>query len=329
MAHAPKGFTGTVDQSAEAVRFAMAAAPFRVKSSSDWPISVVGGVDRTLRIGTGVAQACGVTDTTNAAEDIQFPANSSGATRYDALVARFDWTSTAVTFGYVTGGATPPALQLTTPVDNAKINRIPGTRYDALLAVVPVTSGVGTFPTSGAGAFVDCRPWGGIAGPLVIPTSSYRDRVDVPLGGQLFTDDTDKLYRNDAGSLVQVGSVEYMPFLGEANGSNGTAGSAGVNVASAAVTVPSGLAVGRRIRVLAYAWVDTPGGVGATITITSSAGFSQSRSLNAGDLYGDVVLEVFDSNLTSGGRTYFVNLKTTVSGQSLDYRQPHLSVVVI
>jgi hypothetical protein len=190
--HTSVGFAGTVDQVAEAKRFALATAPFRAGSATDWQVTAVTTANQTVQIGTGAGFAYGVRDSTSSVDTVQVPPNTGSATRYDAIVATFDWTlsTPAVSFGYVVGTSSPPAVKVGTTaadVDTTKINRIPGYRYDAVLAVTKLAVGQGAF---GASDVVDSRLYGGFSGALVIPTATWRSAVDVAPGSRVLAADT-------------------------------------------------------------------------------------------------------------------------------------------
>ena len=132
--------------------------PFVVGSSTDWGVSRLGTVDRTLRVATGSGVCCGVEDVTDTTYDVQFASNGGASTRLDALVARFNWATGTAAFTAITGTTSPPLVLSSGGVaDTAKINRLPGVMYDGLLALVTVPVGVGVFPASGT--FVDYRVW--------------------------------------------------------------------------------------------------------------------------------------------------------------------------
>lgn len=179
MVHTAIGFKGTVDQVGEAKRMSLLGPRFRVASATDWALSVQ-ATDRTVRVAAGAGEACGVTDTTNAAEDIQFPANTGGSDRFDLLVSRFVWTDpiTLPAFTVLTGtvGAGGPDL--------TKLVRNPGTQYDAVLGVVRVQPGVGAFAPTDLFSLV---PAGGVSGPLVIPQTAHMVAVDGAAGVELVT----------------------------------------------------------------------------------------------------------------------------------------------
>jgi len=179
--HIPRGFTGTVDQVAEARRFSLATAPFRVASSSDWRPTVVTTTDRTVQIAAGAAEACGVYDSTTATDTVQFAANSTGTVRYDALVAVFDWGTLNVSFAAIQGTTTPPAINQTSISSTSQIDRIPGTRYEALLGIVAINPGQGALT---AASLSDCRVWG-TGATLIAAGNAYKELIDVPVGGLL------------------------------------------------------------------------------------------------------------------------------------------------
>lgn len=157
--HNPAGFTGTVDQLDEARRFALGGGGrFRVGTSTDWQPTANAGVNRTVNIAPGAGAACGVYDSTTATDSVAFAANTGGADRFDAVVARFDWSTMAVSFQVIQGTTSLPAVVKTgTVVDNTKINWLPGLRYDAVLAVVRARPGVAILAPAD---LYDVRLWG-------------------------------------------------------------------------------------------------------------------------------------------------------------------------
>lgn len=181
VSHTSAGFTGTVDQVAEAKRFNLATVPFRVLSSSDWAITPVTTQNLTAQVAAGTGQAYGVNDVTAAADTVVFAANATGANRQDVVVATFDWNAGTVSFGVIQGTASPPAINTTTTVDTTKINRIPGVRYDAVLALVTISNGQGALATSN---IADIRVWGGQSGALYTGTENG-SLLDCPQGTYL------------------------------------------------------------------------------------------------------------------------------------------------
>lgn len=157
--HSSAGYTGTVDQVDEARRFAYGAGgTFRVVAATDWAISASGSSQRTINIAAGMASACGVVDITTQADSLVVAANSSGADRYDAIVATFNWANGTTSFRVVQGTSSAPAIVNSgTAVNQAKINWLPGLQYDAVLAIVWVRPNVGIIaPTD----VYDLRVWG-------------------------------------------------------------------------------------------------------------------------------------------------------------------------
>lgn len=159
VAHSPKGYTGTVDQVAEAMRFSMSMTPrFRVAGPTDWLCSASATNNLTVNIAAGAGCACGIYDSTSTADSVLVAPNNGATNRFDAIVATFDWSARTVTFQVVTGTtAPPPTLASGGIADLSMINYLPGLRYDALLAVVRVRPGVGLLSS---GDITDCRLWG-------------------------------------------------------------------------------------------------------------------------------------------------------------------------
>lgn len=176
--HTSVGYTGTVDQVAEAKRFGGGGAAFRAASASDWALTVDASTNLTVDIAAGTGQAFGVRDTTTAAATVTAAANSSGSTRLDVIVATFNWAAATpnTSFGIVQGTTSLPAVNTGGSPVAGQINRIPGVQYDAVLGVLEVRNGVGLLAT---GDLYDSRTWGGWGGrPLVTPTTKYRSIVD-------------------------------------------------------------------------------------------------------------------------------------------------------
>lgn len=190
--HSPAGFTGTVDQIDEARRFAVGGGGrFRVNSSSDWTPTASGSVNRTVSIAAGMAAACGVLDVTTAADTVAFAANAGGSDRFDAVVASFDWSTGVVSFRVVQGTTVPPVVVRTgTTVDLAKINWLPGFRYDAVLAIVRARPGVTLLAPSD---LFDCRLWGDW-GLLNVASAAFPGQLDLDAGAQV-RDSTSALIR--------------------------------------------------------------------------------------------------------------------------------------
>lgn len=179
MTHTTVGGTGTVDQVGWAKLMAALGVRFRVADPSYWAPTVVAGVDRTIRLSTGSAEACGVLDTTDTTYDLQSAANGTSSDRYDRIVATWTWSGggCSVAFSIIQGtaGAGIPSA--------SGLVRNPGATYQAVVAVAKVRPSVGTFA---AGDVTDLRVWGGGAGPLVTnATSAFWHLIDLPPGGRL------------------------------------------------------------------------------------------------------------------------------------------------
>jgi hypothetical protein len=188
--HDPAGFTGTVDQIDEARRFALGGGGrFRVNSSTDWALTPTGAT-RTVSIAAGAGIACGVYDTTTAADTVTFAANAGGSDRFDALVATFDWSAMTISFRVIQGTTVPPAIVRTgVTVDTTKINWLPGLRYDAVLGIIRARPGVTTLAPAD---LYDCRPWGDWR-LLNVATASFRNQIDVDPGGRILDTATSAL----------------------------------------------------------------------------------------------------------------------------------------
>lgn len=172
MAHSAQGFTGTVDQAAWSKLITLqSATTFRLSAPTHWAPTVNTGVARTVTVAAGSAACCGVYDTTDVPTDVAFVANGGSSTRIDALVARFDWPTMTVSFVPIQGTTVAPVILNTGSVaDNAKITQIPGVRYDAVLAYVPITVGVATLPVPPAtNSLTDVRVTDGVNWPAGRP----------------------------------------------------------------------------------------------------------------------------------------------------------------
>lgn len=122
----------------------------------------------------------------------------------------------------------------------------------------------------------------------------------------------------------------FTPYLGEGTGTSGTASDTPTTIASFSCDIPESLDSVRRIRVHGYAHVVTAAGIGATIRLTSSDGWAVNRSPNVGDQNCDMVITRYDTDLTSGPRTYNLQVDKTVSaGADLTWRAAYLSAEII
>jgi hypothetical protein len=175
-------------------------------SATDWQVTAVTTSTRTVQITAGSGQAYGVRDTTSAVATLALPLNGGGTTRFDVVVATFNWAAGTPTtsFQVITGTTALPSVNTGGSVVAGQINRVPGVQYDAVLAVVPVVAGAGSFS---AADVVDSRVWGGHAGPLNIPTATYLSAIDVAQGSQAQAVDTGKVWSYNGSSWVLVTAV--------------------------------------------------------------------------------------------------------------------------
>lgn len=200
----PPGFGGRRWGEVDWARFnRLTNPPFSVGSSADWAPSINTGANRTINIAPGVGQAHGTMDVTDATETISFAANGGGTDRYDAVVARFDWTTKTRVFAVIPGTTVAPAVNTTTSLDVNKINRISGARYDGLIALVKIPPGRTILQPGDL--YSDMRVWGGATGPMVSNTiSSQRSLLDIPIGGQITVNGLDTYVRQPNGSLMTL-----------------------------------------------------------------------------------------------------------------------------
>lgn len=138
------GYFGSVDTSQWAALSRFVGHAPCVAGSGDWKPTTVSGVDRTVRIASGVGYADGVMVTSDATADVQLDTLSTGATRWDAVVARRDWTTSTTSFVKVNGSSAKAVPTLTTAAGT-------GTS-DQLVALAQVTGGT-QVPTQ----LIDCR----------------------------------------------------------------------------------------------------------------------------------------------------------------------------
>lgn len=188
VSHTSVGYTGTVDQVAEAQRFAAATGvPFKAASANDWAVTAYSGANRTVQIAAGSGVCCGVKDTTSAAATLTVAANTSGSTRLDVVVATFNWAAgTPVTsFAVIQGTTSLPAINTGGSVVSTSVNRIPGVQYDAVLAVISVPNNAGVLSSSNV---LDRRLYG--SNPLAVASGSYLTMVDVGAFGRVKAVDT-------------------------------------------------------------------------------------------------------------------------------------------
>lgn len=197
--------SSSYDDKAWAALSATTGPRFRVSDAAAWAPTVVTTADRTVRITpVGFGIACGVRAgfaPGEAAPTVQCAANTSAVTRVDLIVARYNWTAKTVTFVALQGGAGPVGVNTTTTIDNAKINRIPGVQYDAVIGAIRVRSNVGAMAATD---LADMRVWGAIH--LELASTSYTQQIDLPAGTEVFVSGL-RYVLNAAANLTATGPM--------------------------------------------------------------------------------------------------------------------------
>lgn len=114
-----------------------------VARSGDFRVTATTGM--SVQVATGTAHSFGVTDVSDAAENIQIAAPTNG-TRYDCIVLRRDWSGQSVTpSGAPTGGRTAVAVvQGGSAQTVPTLRRSGGTITEQPLALVKATAGTAT-----------------------------------------------------------------------------------------------------------------------------------------------------------------------------------------
>jgi hypothetical protein len=145
-----------------------------VGNAGSWAPTVNGGATRSVFVAPGSATACGIYDESGATETFTFAANNGSAARYDAIVAVFDWVAKSVSFEVIAGTSSPPSINTVGGAASNTIDRLPGVRYDGLVALVRVRPGVTVFS---AGDVLDMRVWRDSRG-LVAAATEFLSMVD-------------------------------------------------------------------------------------------------------------------------------------------------------
>lgn len=133
MAITAVGYDGSVTEAqwAKLLRALGAGAGTQVVTSG-FGVSVGVGT-RALSVAAGEAYAAGVLVTSTAVEALTLAANTSGATRYDAVVLELNWATNTAVVKAITGSAVAPVL-----------TQVAGTLWQIPLAVVAVPNGATT-----------------------------------------------------------------------------------------------------------------------------------------------------------------------------------------
>jgi hypothetical protein len=167
------GYDETVTQEDWADMASFFGSDTGVAGASDLQVLGASGT-RVVSVGTGQAWGWGVLDTFTGSNTVTLAANTSGVTRWDAIVVRRNWSTVTTTLNAVTGtsSATVPALTVN-----------PGVLADQVIALVAVPNGA----TSLVGAVtMNYKQWPAqITAGLYPPYApSYMQRwVDLNAGG--------------------------------------------------------------------------------------------------------------------------------------------------
>lgn len=167
------------------------------------------------------------------------------------------------------------------------------------------------------------------AGGAIVCTSTTRPTSPTQ-GLLIYETDTQTRRWYDGANWIAVAQGGYLGST-MPNGGSYTGNSFGTVAAALTVTIPAGIQAGSRIKVHGFATVSTPTGVGAGIQVISTTGTPQSaqRAINLGAISGDLGVVLYDTDLTAGSRTYNLQFRTTVSGQTITYYAPELSAEIV
>jgi hypothetical protein len=145
------GYGGAVTQESWANLASDLGHTYSVEGIDSWAVTPATG-DRAIAIAPGVGYGHGVNDTTVDIESMFIPAVTSGASRYDMIVARRDWSTKLTTFEIVAGSTT---RTLPTRANT------PGFLDEQPLALVKVNAG-----STAIAEVVDLRTWATDGGML-------------------------------------------------------------------------------------------------------------------------------------------------------------------
>jgi hypothetical protein len=205
-------------------------APFVVDGPNDLKPTV--GSNGTVTVAAGSAHAGGTRIHSTTAVNVTVPVPTSGGLWY-AIVVRINWATGTPTVAVVPGTSSTILLNTAGGYQNARVNRIPGVAYDALVAVAYMSAGSAT-----PSVMHDMRMYGGDGGPLVVSQSGLTNAslLDARVGTWITTPDAKYTKRKgDDGTWNDVGSNAnpwklWTPTLRyyEAQGPNGTSGGTSV-----------------------------------------------------------------------------------------------------
>jgi len=131
VAIASAGYAGTVTQEDWAVMAQLTGYDTAVVAATDCVVEGAAGT-RVITVSPGTAWGWGVLDTLSGTNSVSLAANGTGATRWDAIVLRRNWSTKVTTLAAVTGSSSPTIPTLT-------VN--PGVQADQVLALVAVPAG--------------------------------------------------------------------------------------------------------------------------------------------------------------------------------------------
>ena len=195
------GLQRSVDEAAGARRWSRAGVPFMVNAPGEFHVRPVTGQQRTVEVSPGVALVCGVQVTETTARSLNFDANTGTTPRYDMVVLRLEWLglgASRATLEVRKGTTTPPVP-----------TRVPGTTYEAVLAVIQVSPNTGQL--NGSMVF-QLTPHGGKAGPIYVSQSLYLAYLDIGPGTEVVTLDTNWRRRKTVGGAFDVIAADTQPW---------------------------------------------------------------------------------------------------------------------
>ena len=197
MALTSVGFAGTVTEANWSL-ISTFGAQYGVVGAGDFAVSIVPGVDRTVRVATGSAWGRGVLVTSDATADVQLGAVTSG-TRWDTIVLRRN---------RATGTSTILALVGTSSAAIASSREVgwADDKDDQPLALVPVISGSTTVGTP-----IDLRCWASNGGVVASSTIAL-DYLAAP-GARVVIGDTEWRRVVSAGGAESWDPVTTAPVL--------------------------------------------------------------------------------------------------------------------
>lgn len=171
--------------------FADLTTPLAPRFVCDGPTDLQPSYDRgTITVQPGSCWVSGARITLTGTNTATVPSVASGSA-WGVLVLRVDWTAGTAKLVYLVTNQ----LNNTAPADTAKINRVPGVMYDALICQVQRTAG-----STSATAFKDYRVWGGDGGPL----RSTSEGVDTGAGGRWFDLRPGSMLATEDGSFTKL-----------------------------------------------------------------------------------------------------------------------------